>query len=130
MANRRTNRTEGVYLKVSPEVKADIRRKIKLGFNLSEEVEMWYRRKYMIKQEIEEQIFLHKQKLSEYETALDKIETEEAEEKRLTLDANTLYILKDTCAKFKAKDQFVVFQERTKSSYNEKDFKLLKKKYL
>ena len=131
MANKRTNRTEPVNLKVSPEVRADIRRKIKLGLNLSEEIEMWYRKKYMVKQEIEEQIFKHKQKLDDFECALARIEYEEVEEKRITLDSQTLYIFKDTCMKFnKTKDQLVVFQERTQQQHSLQDFRKLKNKYL
>lgn len=134
MARQKTNRTEGIFLKVSPEVKAEITRRQKLkGFNLSAEFDFFFRRNFMVKEFLEEEKFELEEKLLLVNGSLERIYEQEHEEARLTLTALELDKLRKMITKFNTIDSqyqaFITICE-TKKDLTKKDFKFIRKKYI
>jgi len=131
MVNKKTNRTEGVYIKVNPEIKADISRRVKLGFNLSKEFEKFYTSNYMIQQELEKKIHEHKEILKILETSLAEIDERNRIEAELSLSAVEIIKLRDVVTKFnKLESQRDAFNSLTNKNMNKKKFGLVREKYV
>jgi len=133
MARQKTNRTEGIFLKVSKDVKADIQRRIRIGLNLSEEFETWFRMNFMVKQVLEQDKFKLEERLLVVNAGLENIRKQELAEQKLTLTAIELSKLRDMAMRFNSLDSqhkaFIAICE-TQKDLSKKEFGLIRKKYI
>lgn len=132
MARPKTNRTEGIFIKVTPEIKKDIERRQKIGLNLSSWFCTEYEDTFMTKEKILDKIGKLRDELGMYEFALADLNKEEARVKKLTLKGKELMELKDAIEKFRREeDQFSIFKMVTKrEELSIDEFRKLKVKYI
>jgi len=129
--NRKTNRSIPACIKVRPEVKADIERKTKLGFNFSEWVDLTYATQFMVKEEIESKKAKLEKELAMCNDSLGRISEQEQFEASITLNHVEIDKLRNAVNKFKTlKSQFGVFVYETKREVTQEQFKEMKKKYM
>jgi len=132
MANVKTNRTVNLCIKVSPDIKAEIARKKRLGFNLSSEFEKWYMTSYMVKQLLEDKKKILEDNLKIVDEGLSRISKQEEIEQYLSLSPNELTKFRSAIQRFKLPDsQFGAFISicDTRKKITKKDFLKLKQKY-
>jgi len=98
--NRKTGRTKGIYLRVNDEVRDDIKKRLQLGFNISEWFEKKYTESFLHKQQILEKMQELKQEMQVYESSLNKIDKEEEKQAKVTLQTIEIMRLRKVVEKF------------------------------
>ena len=127
----KTNRTEQIGSKVSPEIKAEIIRKNKLGWNFAEWLEMAFKKDFMVKQSIEDNVKWLQDKLKESHDALDRIKVKEEDEKRLSLDAREIHCLRQAAEFSTLRKQHECFISLSgRNDLNFKEFVKIRNKYI
>lgn len=133
MANQTTGRTSQILLRVRPEIKADINRMSKLGFNVADAFEQWYLRNYLGKQYLQEKKKELENHLSLIDERLKKVEDKERKEVRLSLSAGDISKLKRAIEFKQLNSQysaFVTICSEEKKDISLDEFKKLKQKYI
>ena len=131
MTQKKTSRTEGIFLRVRKDIRSDIQRKMNLNFNLSEEFERWYSSTYMVKETLEDRKHQLESALKLTSKSLEEINKKEKQEQLLSLNPYEISRLKELVESFKKPtDQFLAFKRVTGKKINQKNFKLIKVKYI
>lgn len=131
-SNLESKRTEVQTIRVTPEIKNDINRRVKLGLlNIADAFEEFYLHKYMFKQHCETEYANAKAKLEFFQERLDTIKKGEERELRLTLEMKDIIYLREVTQTFKKiKDQHAIFCKTSGYDYDKEEFITLKKKYI
>ena len=132
MSRRKTGRTEGIYIKVNPEIKEQIQSQMKSGFNLTEAFEQLWYISFPTKQNLLQEQQNLSIELERVENRLAKMQAKEELEASLTLDDKGIAMLVSIVRKFIGNDaqQCQFFNCLASKQLSQEHYNMLRKKYL